>query len=60
MKSVFLLPTLGVQCPTQVFFLSYYVTFSPSRSVRCETNKPPVYDYSRLTILFLRNSATSS
>ena len=21
--------------------LFYYVTFSPSRSVRCETNKPP-------------------
>ena len=22
-------------------FVSYYVTFSPSRSVRCETKKPP-------------------
>ena len=25
-----------LECP---YF--YYVTFSPSRSVRCETNKPP-------------------
>ena len=33
-------PTGGV-CRRSKERLFFYVTFSPSRSVRCETNKPP-------------------